>query len=61
MLVVGSDRYVMEGDAVPFDKTAEGVVIGTDARNLDVEFLGLPAGEQVVEAMFLFGDSYNFV
>ena len=52
-LVVRHDRHMMERDAVPLDKAAEGVVVGDDARNLDVEFLGLPACQQVVKAVLL--------
>ena len=55
-LVVGGNRHVMEGDAMPLDETAESIVVGDDARDLDVEFLGLPARQQVVEAMFLLGN-----
>ena len=50
------DRHMMEGDAMPLDETAKGVVVGDDAGNLDVEFLGLPARQQVVEAVFLLGN-----
>jgi hypothetical protein len=56
LLVVGADGHVVERDAVPFDEGLEGVVIRDDARNLDVQFPGLPAGQQVVEAMLLFAD-----
>ena len=55
-LVVGGDRHVVEGDAVPLDETPEGVVVGDHAGDLDVELLRLPAGEQVVEAVLLLRD-----
>jgi hypothetical protein len=34
-------------------------VVGDDAGNLDVEFLGLPARQQVVEAVFLLGNQHD--
>jgi hypothetical protein len=34
-------------------------VVGNDAGNLDVEFLGLPARQQVVEAVFLLGNQHD--
>jgi hypothetical protein len=43
----------MEGDAVPLDEALEAVVIRDHAGDLDVEFLRLPARQQVVEAVFL--------
>ncbi len=49
-------RHVMERDAVPFDEGLEGVVVGNDAGNLDVEFARLPARQQIVETMLLFAD-----
>ena len=52
-MLSGSHRHVVERDAVPFDEAAEGVVVGDDAGDLDVEFLRLPARQQVVEAMLL--------
>ncbi|MBS1145623.1 MAG: hypothetical protein H6R14_3029 [Proteobacteria bacterium] len=58
-LVVGGHRHVMEGDAMPLHEAAEGIVVRDDAGNLDVEFLGLPAGQQVVEAMLLLGDEHD--
>ena len=58
-LVVGRHGHVVEGDAVPFDETLEGVVIGDDAGNLDVQFLGLPAGQQIVEAVLLLGHHHH--
>jgi hypothetical protein len=47
---------MMERDAVPFNKTFEGVVIGDNTGNLDVEFLGLPARQQVIKSMLLLGN-----
>ena len=58
-LVVGGDWHVMEGNAVPLDEAAESVVVGDDAGNLDVEFLGLPARQQVVKAVFLLGNQHD--
>jgi hypothetical protein len=41
---------------MPLDEAAEGLMVGNDAGNLDVEFLGLPAREQVVQTVFLLGN-----
>jgi hypothetical protein len=50
---------MVEGDAVPLDEAAEGVVVGDHAGDLDVELLRLPAGEQVVEAVLLLGHQHT--
>jgi hypothetical protein len=48
---------VVEGDAVPLDEALEGVVVRDHAGDLDVEFLRLPARQQVVEAVLLLADT----
>jgi hypothetical protein len=50
---------VVEGDAVPLDEAAEGVVVGDHAGDLDVELLRLPAREQVVQAVLLLADQHH--
>ena len=50
---------MVEGDAVPLDEAAEGIVVGDHAGNLDVELLRLPARQQVVEAVLLLRDEDN--
>ncbi len=41
---------------MPLDEAAEGLVVGDDAGNVDIQLLRLPACQQVVEAVLLFGD-----
>jgi hypothetical protein len=55
-LVFRRHRDMVEGNAVPLDEAAQAVVVRDHAGNLDVEFLRLPAGQQVVEAVFLLAD-----
>jgi hypothetical protein len=54
-LVVRRHRHVVEGDAVPLHEAAEGFVVGDDAGDLDVQLVGLPARQQVVQAVLLLG------
>jgi hypothetical protein len=55
-LVVRGYRDVVESDAVPLDEGLEVLMIRDHAGNFDVEFLRLPARQQVVQAVFLFAD-----
>lgn len=52
---VRRDRDVVKGDAFAFDEVSVGLVIGDDARDVEGEFAGAPAPEDVSEAVAQFG------
>ncbi|MCY1437948.1 hypothetical protein D9M71_541290 [compost metagenome] len=53
LLVLRVDRYMVERDAMPFDHAAQVVVVGNDARDFAVEFIRVPAVQQIGKAMGL--------
>ncbi|MCY1413769.1 hypothetical protein D9M71_292060 [compost metagenome] len=53
LLVLRIDRYMEERNAMPLDHAAQIVVVGNHARNIAVEFLGVPAVQQVSQAVGL--------
>ena len=55
-LVILVDRHVMERNAVPFHQRAHVIVVGDDAGNLAIQITGLPAMQQVHQAMGVLGD-----
>lgn len=52
---VRRDRDVVEGDAFAFDEVSVGLVVGDDAGDVEGEFAGAPAPEDVSEAVTKFG------
>ncbi|MNC25728.1 hypothetical protein D3C75_738270 [compost metagenome] len=52
-LVLGVDRYMEERNTVPLDHAAQVVVVGDHTRDLAVQFIGVPAVQQVGQAVRL--------
>ncbi|MCY1422496.1 hypothetical protein D9M71_381800 [compost metagenome] len=53
LLVLRVDRDMEERDAVPLDHAAQVIVVGDHAGNIAIEFLGVPAVQQVSQAVGL--------
>ena len=51
LLVLGIDRDMEERDAVPLDHAAQVVVVGDHAGNFAIELVGVPAMQQIGQAV----------
>ncbi|MNV76033.1 hypothetical protein D3C71_1693630 [compost metagenome] len=53
LFVLRLDRHMEVGNAVPLDHTAQIVMIGNHAGDIAVQFIAVPAVQQVSQAMRL--------
>ena len=60
LFVLGVNRYMVVRNTVPLDHAAQVIVVGYDARDFTIQFVAVPAVQQIRQAVrFATGHQYN--